>query len=210
MTRGGKNKTHDAPQRRCIVARDSVDPARLIRFVADPAGVVVPDVLGKLPGRGMWVTADRALLEQAATKGAFSRAAKTQLSVPPGLADLCEQLLAKRVIELMSLARRAGQAIAGYEKVLAALKSGEARVLVQAADGSPGQKSKLRAPEGKRTYLDCMTGQELGLAFGRENVIHAALAGGGLTNRVVDEAARLEGLRGQSPVTRAKSGVEDV
>ena len=168
--------------------------AGLIRFVVGPDNQVVPDVLGKLPGRGMYVTADRAVLEEA-RKGQFSRSAKQAVTVPDDLADEVERQMARRVVDLIALTRKSGRAVCGFEKVKGWLAGGErVRVLVQASDGSERGKTKLWTPEGAR-YFGCLTSAELGLAFGRQSVIHGALATGGLSNRVVEEATKLRGLR---------------
>lgn len=168
--------------------------AGLIRFVVGPGNQVVPDILGKLPGRGMWVTADRNILEQA-SRGQFSRSAKTAVTVREGLVEEVERQLARRVVDLIALARKAGLAVCGFEKVKGWLSGGaQVRVLLQASDGSVRGKSKLWTPEGAR-YFDCLTSDELGLAFGRQSVIHGALATGGLSDRVVEEASKLRGLR---------------
>ncbi|SNX72293.1 hypothetical protein SAMN05878503_11222 [Cereibacter ovatus] len=187
----------DEPERRCLATGESQPKAGLIRFGLGPDAQVVPDVLGRLPGRGMYVSADRKAIEKAAAKGLFARAARQPVKVPDGLVDLVEAQLARRVIDLISLARKAGEAVAGYEKVKDWLSKDEAKVLIQASDGSERGKSKLHPPEGKRSFIGCLTARELGLAFGREHAIHGALAAGGLTTRVVEEAARLAGLRGQ-------------
>lgn len=196
MTRGGRNDSRDEPERRCIATGESQPKAGLIRFALGPDGQVVPDVLGRLPGRGIYVSADRDAIGRAAAKGLFARAARQPVKVPEGLADLVEDQLARRVVDLISLARKAGQAVAGYEKVKDWLTSDQARVLIQASDGSERGKAKLRPPAGEGTFIGCLTARELGLAFGREHAIHGALAGGGLTTRVVEEAARLAGIRG--------------
>ncbi len=195
MTRGGAKKSRDdGPERRCIVTGESQPTSGLIRFVVGPDNSVVPDVLGKLPGRGMYVSADRAALE-VASKGQFSRSAKQSVTVPEGLAEEVERQLARRVVDLLALARKAGLAVCGFEKVKGWLAGGErVRVLLQASDGSERGKTKLWTPEGTR-YYGCLTSAELGLAFGRQSVIHGALATGGLSNRVVEEAAKLRGLR---------------
>lgn len=195
MTRGGRVKDRDEPERRCIVTRETGPKAGLIRFVAAPDGEIVPDLAGRLPGRGIWVSADRKALAQAAAKGYFARAARRQVRVPPDLADRVEQLLAARVVELLSLARKAGQAVTGFEKVKGALVSGEARLLLQAADGSVRERGRLRPPEGENSLVSCLFGHELGLAFARDRVIHAAVLAGGLGDRVRDEAQRLSGIR---------------
>ncbi|MCT8331339.1 RNA-binding protein [Albidovulum sediminis] len=194
MTRGGREKDRDGPERRCIVTGDVQPKAGLVRFVVSPAGEVMPDLAGKLPGRGIWVTADRDAIAKAAAKGLFARAARAQVTVAPNLADVVEEGLAKRVVELVSLARKAGLAVAGFEKVKGWLAEGKAKVLLQASDGSDRGKGKLWTPQGGR-WFGCLTSSELGLAFGRDYVIHGALASGGLSIRVVEEAAKLDGLR---------------
>ena len=199
MTRGGRNKAQDdGPERRCIASGESQPKAGLIRFVVGPEAVVVPDVMGRLPGRGFYVAADRAALAKAVQKGLFSRVARQPVKAPEDLADLVESLLARRVIELLSLARKAGQAVTGYEKLKDWLVKGQAIALLQASDGSERGKSKLRPPERTNGFIGCLTSQEMGLAFGREHAIHGALAAGGLGHRVVDEAARLAGFREQA------------
>lgn len=195
MTRGGRSKDRETSERRCLVTGEVQPKAGLIRFVAGPDGEVVPDLAEKLPGRGFWVTSDRAILEKAMTKGLFSRGAKAQVKATGDLLDLIETGLAKRVVELVSLARKAGYAVAGFEKVKDWLAAGRAKVLLQASDGSDRGKGKLWTPEGGR-WFGCLTASELGLSFGRDHVIHSALAPGGLTESVIRDASRLAGLRG--------------
>lgn len=195
MTRGGRVKDRDTPERRCIVTRATGPKAGLIRFVIGPEGDVTPDLAGKLPGRGMWVAADRPTLEKAAAKGHFARAAKRAVKAPPDLAAQVEALLARHVVELIALARKAGLALAGLEKAKAALVSGQAALLIQAADGSARGRAVLRPPPGENSLVSCLFAHELGLAFARDSVIHAAVLAGGLAERIRDEARRLAGLR---------------
>ena len=155
---------------------------------------MVPDLAGKLPGRGLYVTADRAALDRAVGKRLFARAARRAVAVPEGLAHEIEAGLARRVVDLISLARKGGQAVAGYERVKDWLASERADVLIQARDGSGRGKSKLSTPPWG-SYIGCLTAAELGRAFGREHAIHAALGSGGLTSRVVEDARKLSGLR---------------
>ena len=197
MTRGGRENPQDDPERKCIVSGESQPKAGLVRFCLGPEDMIVPDILGRLPGRGFYVSADRAAIEKAAAKGLFARAARQPVKVPDALADLVEALMLRRVIDLISLARKASSAVMGYEKVKDWLKQDKARVLIQASDGSERGKTKLRAPDGEGRFIGFLTAGELGLAFGRERAIHAALGAGGLTTRVVEEAARLAGLRVQ-------------
>jgi len=194
MTRGGQHKTSEDPERRCIVTGEVQPKDGLIRFVLGPDGLIYPDLAEKLPGRGIWVCASREALEKATKKGAFARAAKAPAQVPEGLVAIVEAGLAQRVVELVSLVRKSGRAVCGFEKVKSWLAEGRAKVLLQASDGSDRGKGKLWTPEGGR-WFGCLTSAELGLAFGRDHAIHGALAAGGLTKRVIDEAAKLSALR---------------
>ncbi len=195
MGRGGVPKDRDdGPDRKCIATGEVQPKFGLLRFVVGPDDQVFPDILGKLPGRGMYVAADRDAIALAAKKNLFSRAAKRPVKVPEGLVAEVEKQLARRVVDLISLQRKAGKAVAGYEKVKSWLQMEEAEVLVQASDGSGRGKSKLSTPHYGH-YIGWLTADELGLAFGRQTVIHGALASGGLTQRVVEEAGRLKGVR---------------
>jgi uncharacterized protein len=131
------------------------------------------------------------------------------VTVPDGMVALIEGQLTRRVTDLLSMARKAGDAVTGYEKVKDMLAKGQARVLIQASDGSERGKTKLRPPEGDNRFIGCLTAGEMGLAFGRERAIHAALAAGGLTSRVVEEAARLAGLRGHKGGDSAVKDTKD-
>jgi predicted RNA-binding protein YlxR (DUF448 family) len=205
MTRGGAAKNRGEPERRCIATGESGPTDRLVRFVLGPAAEVVPDLAAKLPGRGVWLTAERALVERAVAKGLFSRAFKAQAAAPADLADRLETLLASRLIDVIGLARKAGKAVTGFEKVRARLKEGAAGVLVQASDGAADGKAKLArmaggVPGGVRV-IEVLDSAELGLAFGRDFAIHAALDRGGFADRAIGEAARLGGMRPAGSMT---------
>jgi predicted RNA-binding protein YlxR (DUF448 family) len=196
MARGGKSgEGSGEPERKCIATGDVQSKHGLIRFVVGPDGQIVADILGKLPGRGVWVSSDRAALEEAVKKNLFSKAARTKVTVPEGLIQEIDRQLARRTVDLISLARKTGDAVAGYEKVKDWLIKDYADVLIQSSDGSERGKSKLSTPQ-EGVFIGWLTSEELGLAFGRQIVIHAALASGGLTSRIVEEAQRLKGVRG--------------
>jgi predicted RNA-binding protein YlxR (DUF448 family) len=202
MSRGGASKDReDGPERKCIATGEVQPKYGLVRFVVGPDAQVFPDILGKLPGRGMYVAADAAAIELAVKKKLFTRAAKMQVTVQDDLLEEVEKQLARRVVDLISLQRKGGRAVAGYEKVKSWLQNEEAQVLIQATDGSARGKTKLSTPHFGQ-YIGWLTADELGLAFGRQTVIHGALASGGLTLRVVEEAQRLKGVR----VNEAGSG----
>ena len=196
MGRGGRRKDRpDGPERRCIATGESGPASGLIRFVVGPDGALVPDLAEKLPGRGIWVSASRSAVETALKRRLFVRAARQDVAVPDDLVARLDVGLAQRVTELLSLARKAGAAVAGYEKVKGWLDEGRAVALLQASDGSERGKSKLKILPEDGVFIGCLTADELGLSFGRERAIHAALAAGGLATRVVEGAAKLDGLR---------------
>ena len=200
MPRGGRRKDRDGPERRCIVTGESGPVDRLIRFVLGPDGQAVPDIAGKLPGRGAWLTADRALVNKAVKKRLFSRAFRQPVEAPGDLADRLEAALATRMVEMLGLARKAGQAVTGAEKVRAHLQSGQAGVLMQARDGAEDGRRKLArladaVGEGRIERIELLGSAEMGLAFGREFAIHAALDAGGFAQAISAEAKRLQGLR---------------
>jgi predicted RNA-binding protein YlxR (DUF448 family) len=196
MSRGGRDTEREDPERRCIVTGDVGPKAGLLRFVVGPDAMIYPDLAEKLPGRGIWVTSEREILEKAVAKGLFARAARSQVTLPENLCAVVEEGLAHRLVELISLSRKTSRAVCGFEKVKGWLADGRAKVLLQASDGSERGKGKLWTPEGGR-WFGCLTSAELGLAFGRDHAIHGALAAGGLTPRVIREAARLAGIRRQ-------------
>lgn len=187
-----------ARERRDVVSGEVMDEARLVRFVAGPGGVVTPDLARKLPGRGLWVAAERASVEQAARKNLFSRAAKAKLNAPPDLADQVERLLKKRLLDGLGLARRAGDLISGFEKVATAIASGKAAWLVEACDGARDGRRKMLAVARKSPapprLIGLFSSEELGLALGGENVIHTAFLAGRGADRWTSDVLRLSGF----------------
>jgi predicted RNA-binding protein YlxR (DUF448 family) len=186
--------------RRCLVTGEVQSESRLMRFVADPDGHVVPDVAAKLPGRGLWVTATRAAVNKAVEKKLFARAAKTQVAATADLADRTEKVLVARILGDLGLARRGGSLLLGFDNVLRGLEGPKPpKVLIEALDGSSDGKRKLYAAahrlERNCVVVACLTSAELGLALGRENVIHAAVQPGGLAERLTFDAERLSGFR---------------
>lgn len=185
-------------ERRDIVSGQVADEAGLIRFVAGPDGVVTPDLARKLPGRGLWVAADRVSVETAAKKGLFARAAKAKVSASADLADQVEILLKRRLLSGLGLARKSGDLTSGFEKVAAALDAGKAAWLIEASDGAADGRRKLWGKARKRApptpVFGLFSAQELGLALGAENVIHTAFLAGRAADRWAQDACRLAGF----------------
>lgn len=193
------------PMRRCIVTRASKPTAALLRFVVSPDGVVVPDVMGVLPGRGIWISSDRASVETATAKGLFARAARRQVKTDPRIADIVEAQLLRRCLDLIGLARRSGGAVAGFEKVRAFLAKESAGLLLAAADGADDGRGKMERLGHGVAVASALDRQELGQAFGREQVVHAVVASGKIAEQLEAASRRLSGFRQQS----AERGADD-
>jgi uncharacterized protein len=181
--------------RRCIATGAQLPLSQMIRFVIGPDNSVVPDLKGVLPGRGIWLSADRISIKTACKRNLFARAARQTVRVNDDLADRIEALLVQRCVELLALARRAGQAVAGYAKVEGWLRSGEAAYLLAAADAAENGRKKLSGIASGPPSIGVLRRDELGAAFGRESVVHGALAPGGLAERFAETAGRLTGFR---------------
>ena len=186
-------------QRRDIASGEVRDEAGLIRFVAAPDGSVVADLARKLPGRGLWVAADRASVEVAVRKNAFARAAKAQLKPAADLADQVAEMLTRRVLAGLGLARKSGQLVLGFEKVAATVEAGRAAWLIEAADGAEDGRRKMlqsvRRAANPPRLLGLFGAEELGLALGGENVIHTAFLAGRAAERWTSDVERLSGFR---------------
>jgi predicted RNA-binding protein YlxR (DUF448 family) len=190
------------PLRRCIITRERQPKERMIRFVVAPDRTVVPDLTATLPGRGIWLSACRDVLETARAQGglgrAFARAARGPVNVPPDLPAVLEAALVRRISELLGLARRAGQAVAGFDKAREWLRTGRGRLILQASDGSAAERARFLAGAADSvTVLDPLPAEVLGRVFGRDHVVHVAIAPGRLGERLAIEAGRLMGLRRQ-------------
>jgi uncharacterized protein len=181
--------------RRCLVTRAVRPREALLRFVRDPEGRVLPDVEARLPGRGMWLSSERDVLNKAVAKNLFARAARAPTRVAADLGEQVERLLTRRALATLGLARRAGQVAVGFEQVRAALRSQTAAVLVAASDGAADGRRKLRRLAPDLPLIVAFSSAELGAALGRESLVHVAVAPGGLAQRLLLDVARLAGFR---------------
>ncbi|ODR95565.1 hypothetical protein AUC70_01210 [Methyloceanibacter stevinii] len=188
-------------QRRCALTRAHRAKSDLIRFVLGPDGTVVPDLKERLPGRGVWLTATYDTIAEAAKRRAFGRALKTDARAPDGLAEQVDGLLAESALGALALANKAGELVFGHTKVEEALRSGRTIALVHAADAAADGVRKLdgkarAVTSGPSLPAICVfTADELGLASGRTNVIHAALIQGGAAQKFLPAALRVERYR---------------
>lgn len=187
--------------RTCIASGEEKPKSELLRFVVSPAGDVTPDLATRLPGRGLWVSCDRAALEKALKKGAFAKAAKRAVTVPPDLADRVEQGLKQRALEGLGLARRAGALIAGHDKVEQTLRLRGAGIaaLLEAADGSARERAKLRGLAPAVPVLDDASAAEMQAACGTLGpLVHGVLLKTGVADKILADWQRWRAFVGRA------------
>jgi predicted RNA-binding protein YlxR (DUF448 family) len=194
------------PLRRCAVTRARLPKATMLRFVVAPDGTVVPDLAARLPGRGIWLSARGDVIETACAKGAFAKAARAQVTVPRDLVAALRDSLTRRFREHLGLARRAGQAVAGYQKAREWLDVGRAGLIVQAADGSPDERARFLGRWTERVPVVApLDAHQLGVVFGRDHAVHVAVAAGRLAESLRNEADRLVGVMSGGRAERTTS-----
>ncbi len=189
--------------RLCAATRVSRSPDELIRFVEGPDGGIVPDLARRLPGRGVWVGADRESIGLAVRAKAFARSLKGPVAVPADLPEQVDRLLERRLCDALALANKAGLVLTGFEKIDRKLASGSVYALVHGSDAAEGGRDKLDRkflvvsahPDAAERIITLLKIEQMSLAIGRSNVVHAALIKGGATERFMVEAGRLQRYR---------------
>ena len=188
----GPRTNRSGTARMCAVTRQVSPVDDLIRFVVGPSGDVVPDLKRKLPGRGLWLSASHATVSEAVKRKVFGRGFKREVRVSPTLADETERLLVRGVIEALAMAAKAGQVVSGFTKAEDAIGQRDMVALLHASDGAADGIRKLGAKLDAQTrqtaentgkshdvpVIAALTSEELDLALGRSNVIHAAVLAG--------------------------------
>lgn len=200
---------HKGRERRCVASGETRDVNHMVRFVLAPDGTVTPDISRKLPGRGVWVNADRQSLETAIKTKAFNRGFKGKAIVPDGLAQLVEDLLVRKILGLLTMAVKSGKIHMGFDQVKSAAASGPLAWRIEAQDGSQDGRGKIRVLTkavsrelgvSMPQVMGCFTAAELGQALRRDGLVHAALKPGSLAKSFAIEADRLSGFRVLIPV----------
>jgi uncharacterized protein len=196
----GPHKGAAGRERFCAVTREAKPAEAMIRFVVGPQGVV-PDLKQSLPGRGLWVTAERSMLAQAVARKTFARGFKRDVKVPADLVETTERLLEKAVLDALAIAGKSGLAVAGFAKVDSALTRDRVVALFHASDASADGVNKLKGVLLSRPDVDriavirAFSSDQLDLALGRANVVHAALIAGPASETLLARWTRLERFR---------------
>lgn len=213
----------EGPERSCVVTRAVKAPDDLIRFVAGPDGVLVPDLRRKLPGRGVWVSLSRKTVAEAIKRKAFERSLKAKVAVPADLPDIVDGLMYRDTLQALSMANKAGLVTAGFAKVEALIESGRCLAVIAASDGAEDGKRKIgqavrrlaaaREADGLKArelpIVAIFAAADLELALGRAHVIHAALAPGPAAEGVLSRWRRLVRYRTDDTAAPDQNDIED-
>lgn len=201
---GPDKRGHKGHERKCVATNKVEDTTKMIRYVLSPDGDITPDIMGKLPGRGVWVTAHREHLAKAIKIGGFARGFKSKIKVRPDLEELVETLLARRLLGLLAMARKSGHIAIGYDQVKAAAASGKVSWRIEAREGASDGRGKIRTlakavalelEQPVPKVIGCFSGAELAEALGRDTVVHVSLPPGKLAKAFTADAARFRGFR---------------
>ncbi len=197
--RKSARRPDSVPLRMCVVTRERLRQSGMVRFALSPEGVVTPDVAAKLPGRGVWAKADRETIDEAVKTNAFSRGFKLAVKADPDLSNLTESLLLKRCQSQLSLAKKAGTLVIGYDQVRAELQKRIPGWLLHASGGSEDGRNRVHSL-AKSLYKDvriagALTEKELGTGIGRAGFVHGLIQKGPFAKRWGSEYKRLTGFR---------------
>ncbi|MXO47884.1 DUF448 domain-containing protein [Erythrobacter vulgaris] len=199
------------PERRCILTGETGPRDALLRLVASPSGLVLPDAQEKAPGRGAWVSSSRTAIEEAKANGklkaGLARAFKTgDLEIPEDLPQKIEDALTRVFLDRLGLEMRVGALILGTQRIAETARMGGVSALFHARDASEDGRKKLdqawrvgREAEGsgERGWTLPLDREVLSVALGRDNVVHFGLADDAATARVLKPFKRLMHYLGQ-------------
>lgn len=194
---------HKSRERKCVARNEVRDPADMIRFVQGPENMVYPDILGKLPGRGVWVSATREDLDLALKKGGFKRGFKGNVTIPDDLAERVEAGLRKHTLSLIGMAKKSGKLFIGFDQVMVAARTDALGWRIEASDGAEGSRGKIRtlskavAREVELALprvIGCFDSTELGAVVGRDALTHCAVPHGRIAKSLGQSAKRLGGF----------------
>lgn len=200
---GPDKRGHKSLERKCMALNAVRDPNEMVRFVKGPDNAVVADIAGKLPGRGVWVSAEKELLQKALKSGAFARGFKSKVTVPNDLVEQVEAGLQRSVSGLIAMTKKSGQIALGYDQTIGMAREGVLGLRIEASNGSADGRSKIRTLSraiARELELDdpamigCFSAEALGDIMGRGKLVHAGIKRGKLCRRLKQEAGRLSGF----------------
>lgn len=198
---GGHVSERTSPDRKCIVTGEIRQQDELVRFALGPDNLVAPDLLKKLGGYGVWITADRTMIQTAVEKGLFARAFRQKVILPQDLPDLIDRQLEQSALDAIGMARKSGSIVTGFEGLVAKIRAGKIGLVIHASDGADDGLRKITAAwtasasDEPIPLVRLFTAARISLALGLENVVHAGLPLGGMSGAVMEKCQRLVDYR---------------
>lgn len=205
----GENPGQPVRTRQCIVTRTLLPTSGMIRFVVAPDKAIIPDIVAKLPGRGLWLEASRQTVQAAVKQSLFAKAARQTVLVEPDLDQRVAALLKRRCLERLALIQKSGQIITGFTKLKSALENNEIAVLIHAVEAAPDGIKKLAAKKTASTrhtnrpipVVRSFTGSDLDAALGGSNLTHIGIKSNRQVLFFMTDLARLINYQGDQTVS---------
>ena len=192
-------KEQGLTQHKCLVTRQNIDESDLIRFVIDPENNLVADIDQVLPGTGYWVQANREAVSKAIENKVFNETINKKIRIDSNLIQSIENRIRNNIIQQISLSRKAGKAIFGFEKIKSVSPTHLIQLIIQATDGSIKEKTRLQNKCRPQIIDTCLNGSELGKPFGRDRVVHCAILKSTFVQKIIFNANRLKNLKNPVP-----------
>ncbi len=176
----------------CYITKKFYPEELMIRFVLAPCNVLTLDLYHEFEGKEFYVLASKTELGK---MGQYLRKKNGKEFLQDDLISRIDDILRTRIVRLISLARKAGKVIIGYEKIQRGLSFNKIVLLIQAKDGSENRKKDLMLPESQTTRIDCLNKYELGVPFQKHTITHIGFLKSSFTNPLIFDTSRLESLR---------------
>ena len=170
--------------RKCVLTGASMPKEELLRFVLLQDGTVVPDFNKKLDGHGFYISDSKALLEGLVSRNPLNKILHTKTVITADLPQIVEQILCKKGLDAINLARKSGNLVLGFEKVKDIAAKGKIAFIIEALDAGHDSKQKMMSQTPNIEKLVIYDVATLSKALNRENTVYAALLKGPVSQMV--------------------------
>ena len=179
-------------ERRDIVSGKVMEVCDLLRFTVTPDNELIPDFKKRLPGKGVYVACSRSSLKMALEKKLFAKTCKKNVKLSQDLLEMVENLLRKKGLEDICLAKKAGNLLTGFEKVAEALKKDKVAFLLEAKDAGEDGHDKLLSLAKNMEVFMLYEVEELDKALDRVNTVHVAFLKNDMAKMVYNDLKKLD------------------
>ena len=174
----------------CMVTKEELSEDTLIAFVLDSENNLVPDIFNKLPGKKLWIKCKRCVIEEAINRSLFDKEFGVNVKIADDLFDVIVRVLERSCFGLLTLGKKSGDIVSGFQKVKTAIRSGKVEFIIEASDAAQGSRKKLGLNENEIKVIDIFNKEQLSYALAKETVVHIAVMSGGMAKKIKNELNR--------------------